>query len=55
MLYYYQQLGLSQCDPNGSPRATSGPRPLIAVPEKLFVHLLLVTTSSSISFAAKNL
>jgi hypothetical protein len=42
--------GLSHRGSTGGPRATSGPRPLIARPAKLFVNLLLVTTSSFIFF-----
>jgi hypothetical protein len=35
--------------------ATSGPRPLVTRPAKLFVNLLLVATSSFIFFTPKNL
>jgi hypothetical protein len=49
-----QNTVLEQCDPTGGPWATTGPRPLVARPAKLFVNLLLVTTSSFIFFAPKD-
>jgi hypothetical protein len=36
---------LCQRGPTGGPRVTSGPRPLVTRPAKLFVNLLLVTSS----------
>jgi hypothetical protein len=36
---------IGQCGPTGGPWATSGQRPLVTRPMKLFVHLLLVAVS----------
>jgi hypothetical protein len=46
---------VNQRGPAGGPRATSGQRPLVIRPAKLFVNLLLVTTSSFIFFTPKDL
>jgi hypothetical protein len=46
---------ISQRDPTGVPRATSGPRPLVTRPAQLFVNLLLLATSSFIFFTPKDL
>jgi hypothetical protein len=47
--------GLGQRVQTGGPRATSGPRPLVTRPAKLFVNLLLVNKSSFILFRPKDL
>jgi hypothetical protein len=44
-----------QRDETSGPRATSNQGPLVARPDKLFVHLLLVSTSSFIVFTPKDL
>jgi hypothetical protein len=45
---------LTQWHPTDGPRATSGLRPLVTKSVKLFVNLLLVTTSSFILFTPKD-
>jgi hypothetical protein len=46
---------LDRRGPTDGTRATSDPRQPVTRPEKLFVNLLLVTTSSFIFFALKDL
>jgi hypothetical protein len=43
-----------ECGPTGGLRATSGPRPLVTKPAKLFFNVLLVPGSSFIFFARKD-
>jgi hypothetical protein len=49
-----ENIGKDQSDPTSGPLATSGPRPLVTRPVKLFVSLLPAATSRVIFFTQKD-
>jgi hypothetical protein len=44
-IFAHKSDDVQHCGKTGGPRATYGPIPLVTRPEKLFVNVLLVTTS----------